>query len=111
MVANTVYPDVKWRMANENKKELESLSAALLKLRNESEISAFLKDILTRKELNSVILRWQIAKMLHEEKLYHEIERETGASSATISKVSEFLKYGHDGYQISLDRMKKQKKG
>jgi len=76
----------------------------MLQLRDEKEITAFLKDILTSAERETVLLRWKVARMLDEGIPYTQTERETGASSATIAKVSEFLKYGYDGYRMALDR-------
>lgn len=87
--------------------EISEVAKALLKLRNEEEIEAFLKDILTKSEQKTWVLRWRVAKMLDQGMPYTQIERETGASSATIAKVSEFLKYGYDGYRTAIDRLNK----
>ena len=50
--------------------------------------------------------RLQVAKMLHEHKVYSEIVQATGASTATISRVNRSLSYGCDGYQVVFDRVK-----
>ncbi|MCA9386069.1 TrpR-like protein YerC/YecD [Candidatus Dojkabacteria bacterium] len=78
-----------------------------LKLRTEEEITKFLLDLMTIKELETFASRWQVAEMLHEGRPYTEIERLTGLSSATIARVSESLQYGHDGYKIVFDRLNK----
>ncbi|KXK08685.1 MAG: Trp operon repressor [candidate division WS6 bacterium OLB21] len=90
-----------------NEDTLADLSKAVMKLRDSKEVASFLKDILTRSELEIVLLRWRVAGLLDQGLPYTQIERETGASSATIAKVSEFLKYGYDGYRIAIDRTKK----
>jgi len=77
------------------------------KLKNKEEIKAFLSDILTKSEQQTLLMRLRVAKLLDEGSPYKQIEKETGASSATIAKISEYLKYGYDGYRIVLDRTKK----
>lgn len=92
--------------SNISEEKLESLIEAFLATKNVEEVKSFLKDLLTRSELETLILRWQVAKMLDEGIPYTKIEEATGASSATIAKVSEFLKYGYNGYRIIIDRLK-----
>ena len=94
-------------MAKSFEAKLESLAAALIKLRTTDEIKAFLQDLFTKSEQESLASRLQIARLLDEGLPYTQIERETGASSATIAKVSENLKYGYDGYKLVLERTKK----
>ena len=50
--------------------------------------------------------RFQVAAMLDEGRIYSDIAKETGASTATISRVNKCLTYGSDGYRVVLDRMK-----
>ncbi len=69
------------------------------------ELEAFLKDLLTRSETETLEQRWQIAQLLESGKSYKEIEKLTGASSATIAKVSEFLHHGYDGYKSTLEKL------
>jgi TrpR-related protein YerC/YecD len=90
-------------------KRLTALSQTLLKLRNVEEINSFLQDLLTKSEQVSIAARLQIAEMLNEGLPYSQIQRETGASSATIAKVSDNLKYGKDGFKIAIDRLSKNK--
>ena len=90
-----------------NNDDLTLLAQAFLKLRNIEEIRMFLKDLLSNSEQESIASRVTIAQMLEQGLPYTQIERETGASSATIAKVSENLKYGNDGYKLILDRLKR----
>ena len=39
---------------------------------------------------------------------YQEIAHQTGASTATISRVNRALQYGADGYRLVLDRLQNQ---
>lgn len=89
---------------------LDSLFEAILLLRNQEECYRFFEDICTIKELQSISQRLQVAKLLRENKTYHEIEEITGASTATISRVNRCLHYGADGYNIILDRLEEVKK-
>ena len=85
------------------------LSKTLLKLRSVEEIKAFLEDLLTKSEQLSIAARLQIAEMLNSGIPYSQIQRETGASSATVAKVSDNLKYGKDGFKVALERLGKSK--
>ena len=89
-----------------NNTDLELLTELLLKLRTKEEINAFLKDVFSNAEQENLLLRVKVAKLLYEGAPYTQIERETGASSATIAKVSEYLKYGYNGYKTALSRIK-----
>ncbi len=90
---------------------IKELARAILVLETEEEVLRFLEDICTINEIRELAQRLVVAKMLNEGKSYEEIERVTGTSSATISRVKKFLYYGADGYKIVLDRLKKLKKG
>lgn len=83
------------------------LVRAILSLKNEEEVIRFLEDICTITEIKELSQRLKVAKMLFEGKSYEDIEKETGASSATISRVKKFLLYGADGYKIVLERLNK----
>ncbi len=85
--------------------DVDFLVNAILSLKNEEEVLRFLEDICTINEIEELSQRLEVAKMLYEGKSYEEIEKETGASSATISRVKKFLYYGADGYKTVLDRL------
>ncbi|MBN1916095.1 hypothetical protein JW796_03855 [Candidatus Dojkabacteria bacterium] len=89
--------------------EVENLLKAILKLRNINEAKKFFRDLMTVPEIKSFAGRWKSARMLDEGISYKEIEKETGISSATIARVSQWLNYGMDGYRLVLDRVKKNK--
>lgn len=90
------------------KKKTESIDflfEAILCLKNKEECYTFFEDICTINELLSMTQRFEVAKMLREEKTYLEIADKTGASTATISRVNRSLNYGNDGYDMVFERM------
>ena len=66
----------------------------------------FFEDLCTISELRAMVQRFQVARMLDEGRIYSDIVQETGASTATISRVNKCLVYGSDGYRRMLDRLK-----
>ena len=82
------------------------LYRAILKLETEEECIDFFEDLCTMGELSAMEQRFQVARALHEGKIYSEILAETGASSATISRVNRSLMYGNKGYELVFKRMK-----
>lgn len=85
--------------------DLDYLFDAILSLQNREECMAFFEDLCTVPELKALSQRIQVAKLLHEQRVYSDIVAETGASTATISRVNRSLNYGSDGYQIVFDRL------
>ena len=78
---------------------------AILSLKNVEECMAFFDDLCTVTELMALEQRYQVAACLNEGMIYNDILAETGASSATISRVNRSLKYGNEGYDIVFDRL------
>ena len=76
---------------------------AILKLKSIDDCRAFFDDICTIKELQDLSQRLKVAGLLKEKKSYIDISNETGASTATISRVSKCLYYGKGGYDIVLE--------
>lgn len=86
----------------------EKMYEAILSLRNVDECIRFFDDLCTVTELMAMEQRFQVAMCLNQGMIYNDILAETGASSATISRVNRSLQYGKDGYAIVFDRMKEQ---
>ncbi len=84
---------------------LMDLCQAFLLLKHEDEVSHFLRDLLTMQELDTFAQRWQVARMLHQGKHFAAIEKATGASSATITRVNRWLKAGEHGYADVLAKI------
>lgn len=88
-------------------KETDELFRAMMTLDGIDEYYAFFEDICTVNEIISLSQRLQVARLLSEKKNYQEISKQTGASTATIGRVSKCLSYGSDGYKIVLERLGK----
>ena len=86
---------------------VKHLFEAVLHRENVEECYQFFEDVCTINELLSLSQRFEVAKMLTENKTYLEIAEQTGASTATISRVNRSLNYGNDGYQMVFSRMEK----
>lgn len=86
-------------------KQTDGLFGAILELDNMEECYRFFEDICTVKEIKAISQRLEVVKLLIKEKTYHEIESETGASTATISRINRSLNYGADGYKIVLEKL------
>ncbi|WP_425538144.1 YerC/YecD family TrpR-related protein [Microaceticoccus formicicus] len=85
--------------------QLDEFFDAILMLETKEDCYKFFEDVCTVRELNSISQRLEVAKLLKIRKTYNEIEKETGASTATISRVNRSLHYGADGYELVLDAL------
>ena len=91
-------------------KDVDNLFKAILSLENIDECYQFFEDALTVKEILDVAQRLKAARMLKDGENYAVIGKETGMSTATISRVSKCLEYGSGGYDIVLERLEKEEK-
>lgn len=96
-------------MKNGNK-ELEALAEAFLSLETKEECLSFLEDLCTFKEMDSMAQRLQVAKLLKSGKKFQEIVDETGASTATISRVNRCIMHGSGGYNSVIEKKTEIKK-
>lgn len=87
--------------------QLDQMFDAMLSLKSREEFYLFFDDIATMNEIQSLAQRLQVAKMLNNGDTYNQIEKETKASTATISRVRRCLDYGSEGYKLVLDRIVK----
>ena len=85
--------------------QTDLLMEAVLKLENVEDAYRFFEDICTIAEVKSMAQRIEVARLLRAGVTYQEIARETGASSATISRVNRALIYGAEGYVRVLDAL------
>lgn len=90
-------------------KDMDFLYRGILALQTREECYAFFEDICTIKELQAMAQRFRVAQMLRDNKNYNEIQADTGASSATISRVNKCILYGSGGYATALERMGKER--
>ena len=92
-------------MQNWYNENTDDLCKAILSLKTKEECYAFLEDICTIKEIQDISQRLAVAKMLSQGISYTTICRETGASTATISRVSRSYEYGAGGYKNVIARL------
>ena len=83
---------------------------AILTLNTVEEAMAFFDDLCTVTEIQAMEQRYQVASCLDDGMIYNDILAETGASSATISRVNRSLQYGSGGYEIAFSRVKDNRK-
>ena len=88
-----------------NEEYANFLFEAVLALKTKEECKNFFLDLCTYQELESLTQRLQVAKLLCTGKSYIDINGETGASTATICRVSRSLNYGEGGYKTVLERI------
>ena len=87
--------------------KLDFLFRGIMSLESLDECYSFFEDLCTLPEFHSMAQRCVVAKMLTEKKVYNDIVAETGASTATISRVNRSLQYGAGGYDIVFERLEK----
>jgi len=85
--------------------QTDLLMEAMQKLQSAEDAYRFFEDICTIAEVKSMAQRIEVARLLRAGVTYQEIAKETGASSATISRVNRALLYGADGYRRVLDAL------
>src|SRR6266536_931454 len=100
MVPAMITPRDDWRT-----EDLEALFEAILRLETAEEAEAFFRDLWTLGELGDMAQRWTVARMLEAGMHYAEISRQTGASTATITRINTWLQHGEGGYRLMLDRL------
>ena len=86
----------------------DGLFRAILNLNSLEECHTFFEDVCTINERQSLSQRFEVAKLLREKRTYLEIAEQTGASTATISRVNRSLNYGNDGYDMVFRRMEQE---
>lgn len=86
-------------------KDVDFLFDAILQLQTRDECYMFFEDLCTVQELKALSQRLTVAKMLSEGRVYSDIVKTTGASTATISRVNRSLEYGCDSYSLVFNRM------
>ena len=84
---------------------VDRLFDAIMSLRNKEEYYEFFEDICTTNEVLAIAQRLEVAEMLYAEKTYNEIAEETGASTATISRVNRAINSGNGRYDVVFERL------
>ena len=86
--------------------DMDYFFKGVLSLKSIDDCYKFFEDICTIKEMQDLAQRMDVARLLAEGKVYSEIAKITGASSATISRVNKCRMYGTGGYKEILGRLK-----
>ena len=87
-------------------KNSDQLFAAVMSLKNKNECELFFRDVLTISELQVMTERFSVARELYAgEKSYRTINKDTGVSTATITRIAEWMKNGMGGYKLVSDRL------
>lgn len=92
-----------------DKERMTRLYKAVLSLETEEECAAFFEDACTVQETEAIAQRIEVACLLDKGKSYVDINKVTGASTATICRVSRCLNYGSGGYKTVISRMEEKK--
>jgi TrpR-related protein YerC/YecD len=82
------------------------LLEAVVRLESPEEARAFFRDLCTLGELHDMAQRWAVVRLLDEGMHYLEISQRTGASTATITRIAQWLHHGEGGYRAALDRLR-----
>jgi len=85
----------------------DELVDAFAFLRDKSLTAAFLRDLCTTTEIDAIGQRLQVARLVNDGVSYQEISRRTGASTATITRVAQWLHHGEGGYAAVLKRSRR----
>jgi TrpR-related protein YerC/YecD len=86
---------------------LDDLADAVLTLRTRDEARRFLRDLCTLGELEAIAHRWQIVRLLDRQLPYLEIAERVHTSTATVTRVAQWLRHGAGGYELALARSKR----
>jgi TrpR-related protein YerC/YecD len=87
--------------------EIQDLLETIARLRSREEAERFFRDLCTLPELEAMAHRWEVAKLLDEGLPYVEVAKRAGASTATVTRVAQWLRRGEGGYRLTLDRRKR----
>ena len=83
---------------------LDDVIEAFLAMRTPDELKRFLRDLCTLSELEALAHRWQTARLVDEGVAYHEIAHRVPTSTATVTRVAQWLRHGAGGYRLALER-------
>lgn len=93
-------------MDKKTEQALSLLYKGATKIKTEDEAKLFFKTLLTEKETQLIAQRLLVAQMLEENKVYSEIVSETGASSATVSRVKRAVAADREYFDILFANIK-----
>jgi TrpR-related protein YerC/YecD len=80
------------------------LALALASVSSGPSMEKVLRDLCTTAEIDAMGQRLQVARLVREGVSYQEISRRTGASTATVTRVAQWVRRGEGGYQLLLEK-------
>ena len=83
---------------------LDDVVDAFLAMRTPDELKRFLRDLCTLSELEALSHRWQTARLVDQGVPYHEIAHRVPTSTATVTRVAQWVRHGAGGYRLALER-------
>ncbi len=96
--------------ANWKNEYTDQLCDCIAAISTRDEAYRFLEDVATYAEIEAFAQRLQVASLLLKKMSYPKIVQQTGASTATISRVKKFVEYGTDGYKDVLKKLEEPEK-
>ena len=88
---------------------LDDLADAIVSLRTRDEAQRFLRDLCTLPELEALAHRWQTVLLLEQGVPYVEIAQRVPTSTATVTRVAQWLRHGTGGYRLALERTRRRR--
>ena len=85
--------------------DTSDLLDTILNLPDRPAAERFFRDLCTLRELHDLAQRWHVVRLLDAGHPYAEISRRTGASTATVTRIAQWLNHGTNGYREALDRL------
>ena len=82
----------------------DDVADALLAMRTRDELKRLLRDLCTLSELEALTHRWQTARLVDRGVPYHEIAQRVPTSTATVTRVAQWVRHGAGGYRLALER-------
>ena len=104
MVPDMTSDPGEWRTA-----ATDDLLDTILALPDRAAAEGFFRDLCTFRELHDLAQRWHVVRLLDAGRPYAAISRETGASTATITRIAQWLHHGTGGYRLALDRARRRR--
>lgn len=85
-------------MTNSNK-DKEFLAESFKKAAGKHALMALLDDLFTEDEISNFAQRLRIARGIVQDKTYLEVSDKIDASTSTVTKVGQIIKYGRGAFQ------------
>ena len=82
-----------------------SLIDAIITLEDRDSAERFFRDLCTERELSEMVARWSVVRGLAQGSSYRALHDATGVSTATITRINDWVRNGTGGYGEALERL------